>query len=265
MLITTSYDPHPEQLALVAQLHRQLESVAGLDGSLRIVNRRRYSLEQLLEKYDDYDVLLVTRRRIEYYHEHQPALFFHPSTAAIRVKRMLNGEQDTLMGLAQIEPGDRILDCTAGLGSDAIVFSYAAHDEGIVTALESRPMPYLLLRQGLSVYESDIAGMTEAMRRIQVLQRDHTDYLRQQADRSFDIIYFDPMFRKPIHESSSIKAIRKLADPRAVSDEAIREACRVARRAVIMKEHRDSGELERLGFTELHRSTTKIAYGVIRL
>ncbi|MFH5184629.1 class I SAM-dependent methyltransferase [Paenibacillus sp. TAB 01] len=265
MLITTSYDPLPEQLALAARLHRQLEALPGAEGEPRIVPRRRHSLEQLLERYEDQDILLVSRRRIEYYHEQQPALFFHPSTAAIRVKRMLNGEQDTLMELGRIQPGDRILDCTAGLGSDAVVFSYAVQAAGSVTALEIQPLPFLLLSQGLSVYESDIAGMDDAMRRIEVLQREYLDYLRQQPDGSFDVVYFDPMFRKPIHESSSIKAIRKLADPRPVTEEAIREACRVARRAVMMKEHRDSGELERLGFTELHRSTTKIAYGVIRL
>ncbi|OXM87930.1 class I SAM-dependent methyltransferase [Paenibacillus rigui] len=265
MLITTSYDPLPEQLEQIALLQRQLTLLKGVDAPPRIIERRRYSMEQLWERYEDPDILLVTRRRIEYYHEQQPALFFHPSTAAIRVKRLRNGEQDTLMELAQTKPGDRILDCTAGLGSDAIVFSYASQATGAVVALESQPLPYLLLKQGLAAYQSDIDGLDEALRRIQVLQQDYMDFLHEQPDRSFDVLYFDPMFRKPIHESSSIKAIRKLADPRPVTDEAIREACRVASRAVIMKEHRDSGELERLGFNELHRSTTKIAYGVIRL
>jgi 16S rRNA (guanine1516-N2)-methyltransferase len=56
-----------------------------------------------------------------------------------------------------------------------------------------------------------------------------------------------------------------LADPRPVSEETVREAKRVARRTIILKEHRDSKEFERLGFSEVHRSTTKLAYGVIRL
>ncbi|WP_079909077.1 class I SAM-dependent methyltransferase [Paenibacillus sp. 32352] len=265
MLITTSYDPRQEQLALAQRLLEQLKQMEGVTGPLRIVPRARLSLPQMRERYKEMDIVLVSRERIEYYHEQQPAMFFHPSTAAIRIKRLLNGEQDTLLHLAQVQPGDTVLDCTAGLGSDSIVFSFGAGEAGAVTALESSPLQCLLLQHGLGSYYSDIPGMIEAMRRIRTVQTDHLDFLRQQKDRSFDVVYFDPMFRKPIHESSSIRSIRGIADSRALSEEAVAEALRVARRTVVMKEHRDSGEFARLGFTELHRSTTKIAYGVIRL
>ncbi|WP_282935493.1 class I SAM-dependent methyltransferase [Paenibacillus sp. RC67] len=265
MLITTSYDPRQDQLELARQLLNQLQQTQGVTGHHRIVPRARYSLPQLREHYKEMDILLVSRERIEYYHEQQPAMFFHPSTAAIRIKRLLNGEQDTLMQFAQVQSGDSVLDCTAGLGSDSIVFSFAVGESGKVTALESSPLQCLLLEHGLGSYESDIAGMTEAMRRIRTFQADHLTFLQQQEDRSFDVVYFDPMFRKPIHESSSIRSIRGLADPRPLSEQAVTEALRVARRTVVMKEHRDSGEFARLGFNEMHRSTTKIAYGVIRL
>ncbi|UUZ97194.1 class I SAM-dependent methyltransferase [Paenibacillus sp. P25] len=180
------------------------------------------------------------------------------------MKRSLSGESDPLLKLAGVKPGDRIVDCTAGLGSDAIVFSFGAGPEGTVTALEKARIPAFLLQQGLKSYESDVPGLNEAMRRIEVRALDHLDYLRSQPDGSLDIVYFDPMFRKPITESASIKAIRGIADDRPLSAEAIAEARRTARRAVIMKEHRDSGEFARLGFEEVHRSSTKIAYGVIR-
>ncbi|MDF2962405.1 MAG: YpiP [Paenibacillus sp.] len=265
MLITTSYDPQAEQLELASQLFKEVQGLTGIQEGVRVVSRRQFSIPQLRKRYGDQDVLLVSRERIEYYHDQQPVMFFHPSTAAIRVKRLMNGEPDTLMQLSALAPGDKVLDCTAGLGSDTVVYSFALQGNGEVTALESRALPYLLLSHGLRNYRSDIPGMNEAMRRIQVLQIDHYDYLKQQPDQSFDVIYFDPMFRRPIHESSSISAIRGLADPRAVTDETVTEALRVARRAVILKEHRESKEFARLGFTEVHRSTTKIAYGVIRL
>jgi len=237
----------------------------GTGETVRIVNRGRLSLPQLRERYGDPHVLLVTRERIEYYHEQQPALFFHPGTAAIRVKRLLNGENDVMLDVAGVRTGDSVLDCTAGLGSDAITFSYAVGDSGRVTALESSPLPCLLLRRGLSGYETDIPGMERAMRSIRVLHEDHLTFLRRQAPRSYDIVYFDPMFRKPIHESNSIRSIRGIADARALTEEAIRLAKQVARRSVVMKEHRDSGEFERLQFHDVRRSTTKIAYGVIKL
>ncbi|PZE21855.1 class I SAM-dependent methyltransferase [Paenibacillus xerothermodurans] len=265
MLVTTSYDPGPEQVALAECLVRQLRELPEIAEPVRPVARRRQSLSRISERYDDTSILLVSKERIEYYQEQQPVLFFHPSLAAIRVKRLLNGEPDTLIELSRLKCGDRVLDCTAGLGSDAIVYSFALGSKGEVVALESQAIPYLLLQHGLSAYHSDIPGMNEAMRRIQVQQADHYDFLRKQPDKAFDVIYFDPMFRKPIQESNSIGAIRGLADPRAVSEATIREAVRVARRTIVLKEHRDSKEFARLGVTEVHRSTTKIAYGVIRL
>ncbi|WP_240419629.1 class I SAM-dependent methyltransferase [Paenibacillus periandrae] len=265
MLITTSYDPQAEHLEAAAQLARSIKKLQGIVNPVRLVPRKRHSLARLRTLYDDSEILLVSKERIEYYHEDQPALFFHPSTAAIRVKRLVNGEHDPLMELSDIQSGDRVLDCTAGLGSDALVYSYAVQGNGEVVALESEPIPYLILQQGLMTYDSDIPGMNEAMRRIQVIQMDHSEYLQRQPDNAFDVVYVDPMFRQPIQESSSISAIRTLANSRPVSEQTIKEALRVASRAVIMKEHRSSNEFDRLGFEEVRRSTTKIAYGVIRL
>lgn len=256
MLVTTSYEPKEAQLLEAGRLAKELGG--------RVVLRRQMTLDKLRQRYGDEDILLVSKERIEYHHEQRQPLFFHPSTAAVRVKRLRKGEPDPLLELAGIRPGDRIIDCTAGLGSDAIVFSYASGEEGAVTALESAKVPSFLLQQGLSVYDSDVPGLNEAMRRIRVLRTDHLTFLKQQPDHSAEVVYFDPMFRKPITESSSIKAIRGIADDRALSAEAIQEAVRVARRAVVLKEHRDSEEFERLGFTEMYRSSTKIAYGVIR-
>jgi 16S rRNA (guanine1516-N2)-methyltransferase len=256
MLVTTSYEPKQEQLQEAEHLALELGG--------RVVLRRQMTLDKLRQRFGDEDILLVSKERIEYHHEQRQPLFFHPSTAAVRVKRLLKDEPDPLLELAGIRRGDRIIDCTAGLGSDAIVFSFAAGEEGTVTALESAKIPSFLLKQGLSVYHSEVPGLNEAMRRIRVLRTDHLTYLKQQPDASADVVYFDPMFRRPITESSSIKAIRGIADDRALTAEAIQEAVRVAARAVVLKEHRDCEEFERLGFPEIHRSSTKIAYGVIR-
>jgi len=265
LLVTTSYEPQSAQLELAALLTEKVKELTGIMEPVRLVARKQLSIPQLRRRYGDQDVLLVSRDRIEYYHEQQPAMFFHPSTAAIRVKRIISGERDTLMRLSDLSPGDRVLDCTAGLGADAIVYSFALQGKGEVIALESRPIPFLLLSRGLGAYESELSGLSEAMRRIQVRQTDHYDYLAAQPDKSFDVIYFDPMFRRPIAEASSIRAIRELADSRPLAAETIAEAMRVARKRIILKEHRESGEFTRLGFSEVHRSTTKIAYGVIRL
>ncbi|WP_407945758.1 class I SAM-dependent methyltransferase [Paenibacillus puerhi] len=254
--MTTSYEPNGEQ-------QEQARALALKFGG-RSLQRRQMTLAQLRERFGEEDILVITKERLEFHHAGRQPLFFHPSTASIRVKRLLKGDRDPLLELCGTRPGDRVVDCTAGLGSDSIVFSFAVGPLGAVTALESAEVPGYLLSEGIKTYHSDVPGLNEAMRRIDVQTVDHLEFLRSQPDDSFDIVYFDPMFRKPITESASIRAIRGIADDRELSLEAVNEAKRVARRVVVLKEHRDSREFERLGFHVERRPSTKIAYGVIR-
>ena len=57
-----------------------------------------------------------------------------------RAKRMLRGEPDPFVEAAQVEPGDKLLDCTLGLGSDAIIASLAAGEQGEVCGIEKSPL-----------------------------------------------------------------------------------------------------------------------------
>lgn len=257
MLVTTSYNPSAEVLA---HAQRLADTYGG-----RFVPRRRDSLPQIRKKFTDSAVLLVTKEEIRYYEGDEPAHFFHPSMALVRVKRLLRGESDLMLQAAGVEEGDLVIDCTAGLASDAIVFAYAVGVSGGVTALESEPVPAMLIHEGLAAYESEIPELNNAMRRIAVRKTHHLDYLRQLAADSVDIVYFDPMFRRPIEESSAMSPLRTHANAEAVSLEALEEARRVARKSIVLKEHRDSREFARLGFEQVLRSTTKTTYGVIRL
>ncbi|MFD0699021.1 class I SAM-dependent methyltransferase [Paenibacillus sp. GCM10027628] len=257
MLVTTSYNPSAE---LVDKASRLAARYGG-----RLVPRRRDSLQHVRKNYADHSLLLVTKEEIRYYEGDTPAHFFHPSMALVRIKRLLRGESDLLLEASGAARGDAVVDCTAGLASDAIVFSFAVGTAGSVTALESEKIPAMLIQEGLSVYESEIPELNEAMRRIVVRQIRHYDYLQQLEAKSVDIVYFDPMFRNPIEESSSISPLRQNANAEAVSLEAIAEARRVARKSIVLKEHRDSKEFARLGFEHVLRGATKTTYGVIRL
>ena len=199
------------------------------------------------------------------YVSRRETFFFHPSTASIRVKRLIQGEKDALMECSQMKPGDSVLDCTAGMASDSIVFSHTGGSDSSIIALESEFIPFLLLREGLNDYESDIHSLNEAMRRIQVKHMDHLSYLKKLPDKSIDIVYFDPMFRSPIENSMAISPLRVIANHQPLREETIREAMRAARKTVVLKEHRDSQEFDRLGFSQVHKTYSKIAYGVIQL
>ncbi|MZQ87384.1 SAM-dependent methyltransferase [Paenibacillus sp. 5J-6] len=257
MIVTTSFDPSGD---IVSKARRLAAQYGG-----RFVARRKYSLEYLRKDNKDSSLLLVTRDEIRYYEDDHPAAFFHPSMALVRVKRMLKGESDLLIEASGAAPGDAIVDCTAGLASDAIVFSYAVGAQGSVTAVESEDVPAMLIHEGLALYESEVAELNEAMRRISVIKLHHLAYLQQLGSKSVDVVYFDPMFRSPIEESQAISHLRRNANDEAVTLDSIEEAKRVARKSIVLKENKDSKEFARLGFEHVLRSTTKTTYGVIRL
>ncbi|WP_054696971.1 class I SAM-dependent methyltransferase [Syntrophomonas palmitatica] len=97
-----------------------------------------------------------------------------------------------------------------------------------------------------------------------MINSDHYYYLCHVPSNSFDVVYFDPMFRHPQHHSTAIKPLRQLADHRPLDEQSITEACRVARKKVVIKETRSSKELERLGVQFIVGSHhNPIAYGVI--
>lgn len=256
VIITTSFNPP-------ADLLERAEAAARFLGS-KLVPRRRDSLQTICRRYQTDQVLLVTKEDMKYIHGDSPPVYFHPSMAHVRVQRLVHGESDTLMTASGAGPGDVVIDCTAGLASDSIVFSHVVGREGRVVALDSEAAICLLLKEGLSTYTSDVAAVNQAMRQIEVVHANHLDYLRRQADQSADIVYFDPMFRAPLTDSSSMSPLRGIANPHPLLPESIAEARRVARKCIIMKEVRDSKEFARLGFTTIIPSGTKLAYGVIR-
>lgn len=254
MLATTVISPTPEVAERTKRLARELGA--------RYVERRTWTLSQLMRREQAETVWVVSATELKVRSRDGNVAFFHPSMAHIRMKRLLDGEHDALLDAAGVRPGDRIIDCTMGLASDAIILSWAAGETGVVTALESETSVYVLTREGLATYVSELPELTLAMRRIRVKQADHLDYLRRQPDCSADIVYFDPMFRSGV-DGSAIDPVRGFVNEAAIRRDAVEEARRVARRAVVMKERRGSGEWQRLGFDRICSSSSGIAYGVI--
>ncbi|MEX1029189.1 MAG: class I SAM-dependent methyltransferase [Paenibacillaceae bacterium] len=258
MLVTTGINPSPQSVHLARQV--------SVDWQAEWVPRGNRSLKKLKLQYNQSQILIVGNYELRYLDQDDHWMFFHPSMAMVRIKRLIKGEKDNMLEVGLVQEGDRIIDCTMGLASDAIIFSHAVGDTGEVVAIENAPLPYLLAKEGLATYETEIPELRDAMRRIQVVQADHLEYLRAQSERSADVVYFDPMFRHAA-AGSAIEPLRELADHHALRIEAIVEARRVARRKVIMKEQIGGGEFSRLGFehsrgTSSNR-TAKIAYGVI--
>ena len=232
---------------------------------LPYVPRERFSLPELRQQYGVENVLVV-KKGLLFLEGPEETLHFHPNMAHIRVKNLRFGRGDHLVKALDIQPGDKLLDCTLGLGADAIVESFAAGPEGSVTGLESQPLIEAVVGYGLRNFDGDGEKITEAMRRVKTVCIDALTYLKEQPDNSFDAIYFDPMFRYPLMDSENLSPLRSLADGRALTEETVAEARRVARKRVVMKENARSLEFERLGFkTIMGGKYSKVHYGVMIL
>lgn len=232
----------------------------------RVVPRRNDSIVGLLKKYGA-PVILVARDDTLVLEEADARLFFHPSLAHLRLQNIkLRGAADHLTEALDLRPGQSVLDCTLGLGADAIVESYAVGEGGQVTALEKSPLIALVISYGLAHYKGESHDdILSALRRIKVINDDYRSYLKELPDKSFDAVYFDPMFRCPMEKSAPLSPLRQLAEGSPLEEESVREACRVARRRVVMKEAWYSREFARLGFSEFSGGKwSKVRYGIIR-
>ncbi|MDR1160138.1 MAG: class I SAM-dependent methyltransferase [Syntrophomonadaceae bacterium] len=235
------------------------------DGGFVFVNRADQSLESLKEEYKA-EAVLVWHQQGPILHLGNAKWFFHPGAAYNRLTSFRKmGQVDLMAKACAFQAEDIFLDCTLGLGADAIVASYFLPG-GKIWGLETSPAVAQVVKWGMKMYTSRQTWLNDAMRRITVLKSNHRDYLRNMPDASVDIIYFDPMFRKPLLDSQNMLLLRSVADTEPVSIETVTEAIRVARKKVVLKERNDSGEFDRLGFTHIQGSKNNpIAYGVIVL
>lgn len=180
-----------------------------------------------------------------------------------RLKRLVKGEHDPFLEAAQLKPGMSFLDCTLGLASDSIIASFAVGEKGAVTGVEANPYLAYIVDKGLNKWTSSLKIMDQAMRKINVVSSFSTNYLQTLSDESYDVVYFDPMFEENILESDGIKALTKIAVYHDLDEELMKEAMRVARKRVVLKDHFRSSRFEKFGFHVFKRKTAKFHFGVL--
>lgn len=233
--------------------------------NLPFIQRHKKSVSTIQQEQNA-NVLVVNKERLELYsYGFTSPFFFHPNSAAFRLKRLMNGEQDSFLEATRIERGDHFLDMTAGLCSDSIIAAYAVGDEGVVHACEKEPLIAYVVDVGLKKYESNNDTLETSMRRIHIIHQDAVDYTKTLPSNSFDVVYLDPMFEEVIEESSNFQALRAAGIHDALNVEWIEEAKRVARKRVVLKAHFRSTVFEQFGFKREKRLSSKFHYGVINL
>ncbi len=165
--------------------------------------------------------------------------YFHPNMFLIRGANVLRGEPDHFLQATSLGSGDSLLDCTLGFASEAALASLVVGESGQVLGLESVPELAAAARIGLRDFPMPDSALGAALRRVQVAAADYRTYLRGCDARSFDVIYFDPFFDKRLTGSeASVSPLFVFGNPAPLDPDAVREACRVARRRVVIKHPR---------------------------
>ncbi|HTP52231.1 MAG TPA: class I SAM-dependent methyltransferase [Anaeromyxobacteraceae bacterium] len=173
---------------------------------------------------------------------------FSPGMGALRAKRVALGDRttrDPFLEAAGLRPGDSVLDCTAGLGADALVAATAVGPGGRVLGLESSRALAAWTDEGFRRLAHPAA------RRVEIRSAEHGAFLAACAERSFDVVVFDPMFRHARSAEPAFAPVRRLANPCPLEAGALARARLVARRCVVVKDGTPGWDLARLGLAPL--------------
>lgn len=189
---------------------------------------------------------------------------FHTGTAKLRLLTLSRGGHDRLIDLLPKGTAS-VLDATYGEGKDSLVISYAMGEKGKVTALEKSGALWEIGQWGIGHFIDKNPEVTKALRRIRLIHADFRAFLKAAAPESFDVIYFDTMFRNPVkQEENNRDAFREGACYDHLDEGMLLLAKRAAKKRVIVKE-RPFSSIFRMGIfdTICHKRGQSTAYGVI--
>lgn len=196
-------------------------------------------------------------------HSEHGTFAYHPGMAEIRVQQLLRGAPDHLVRALDLHPGARVLDCTLGLASDAAVSACVAGSTGRVVGLEASLLLHFAVQHGLAHYECKTPLLTAALRRVEAVHAVAAEYLATCAHNSFDVVYFDPMFRHPVQGSKAMEALRPLSLEEPLASSTVELALKVAPRVVIKE--RSEYLLAEYGCQEyVGGKYSRIKFGIIR-
>ena len=196
-------------------------------------------------------------------HSEYGTFAYHQGMAGIRVQQLLRGAPDHLVQALDLRSGARVLDCTLGLASDAAVAACVVGPTGRVVGLEASLLLHFAVQYGLAHYECKTPLLTAALRRVEAVHAVAGEYLAACAADSFDVVYFDPMFRHPVQGSKAMEALRPLALEEPLDRTTVELALKVAPRVVIKE--RSEYLLREYGCQEyVGGKYSRIKFGIIR-
>ncbi|AGX42866.1 class I SAM-dependent methyltransferase [Clostridium saccharobutylicum] len=254
--ITTTRNPDESLINKAYGIAKELD--------IPYVKRGNYSIEKISRVNEMEYFLFVEKDKIVLKGDDN-TFFWHPSTSGLKLNAIKEGFNTPMVEAMNLKAGDRVLDCTLGLATDAIVFAYIVGEKGKVIGTEVNKYIACITKNGLNDYK-DVDEQTKiSMERIDVINSSYEEYILSQPDNSFDVVYFDPMFKRPNKKSETINSFRPFAQQGGLKKENLIEALRVCKKRVVIKERAGSDEFERLGIQKYYGNTKSgsIGYGVI--
>ena len=241
MIVTTSHRALEHDIEAAYRFAAQIGSM--------YTSRENLSLQALQKKHKTTEIVVMEHGQPAVYQK-DTKLFFHLGMSELRMLQLSRTGVDPLVEALGLLPGMSVLDCTLGLAADALIAAYAVGPAGRVLGLEAVPVIAAMTGWGLQKLvdgEMEARNQTvDAASRIHVLNADHRQMLQLLPTQSFDIVYFDPMFRQAKQASAGIRSLRDFADNQALTAESLNQALRVARLRVVFKEASGSKEFSRL-------------------
>ena len=140
---------------------------------------------------------------------------FNSGTTGWRIKRA-NHEKLIKKALGKSERPLNILDCTAGMLQDTLLFLSLGHQ---VTALEQSKILFHLLQDGISRSEDQNIFI-----KLDLIHANACSYAAQA--KNFDVIYFDPMYppsKKNALSSGQLEYISKILEVESLENNATKD------------------------------------------
>lgn len=227
-------------------------------------DEREGSLSEMAEKRAR-EGYLIYGRKLLYYWTPKGEYHFHLGTASLRIRQIEEGRGDRLCALLPEGDALSVLDCTFGRGNDAAVFSFFLGNKGSVVSLEKSTPLYEVGRAGLLSGTEERPAVGEALRRIRLLHEDFRTFLFRAPEKSYDVLYFDPMFQVPVkRDVNRIEGFRQAACYDGIDKKVLERASAVARKRIIVKERPFSKLFRELHFSRIYKHPGQsTAYGVI--
>ncbi|MCX7970550.1 MAG: class I SAM-dependent methyltransferase [Negativicutes bacterium] len=202
--------------------------------ALPFIERQRRSMAELENQYGTGRLIVMTGDGPRLVCNGQ-TLFFHLNLAGLRIAGLQRGGDDKMVSALRLEPGMTVCDCTLGLAADAAVMAFAVGPGGRVVGIEKSFAIYMFAAWGCRNFSAAAPEVVAALRRIEVMAGDLRHFLVSSPDNSFDAVYFDPMYQKPVVASAGLAGLRPFAEHRPLSVADLDHGVRVAVRRVVVK------------------------------